>query len=101
MSGAKSSYQDTFAGHDHSAMRGAKQKSCAPRKVLTETLGGAGGLLETVSNSHTDHRAPPLALAKPGEVVLPKPNITLSERNDQAFFRSQAKRDFVNPSVYT
>lgn len=99
--GLKSSYMETFAGHNHDSMRSAKQKSCAPRKVLTQTLGGAGGLLETVSNSHNDHRAPPLALAKPGEVVLPKPNLTLSEKNGQGFFRSQAKRDFVNPAIYT
>lgn len=99
--GLKSSYMETFAGHNHDSMRSAKQKSCAPRKVLTQTLGGAGGLLETVSNSHNDHRAPPLALAKPGEVVLPKPNLTLSEKNGQGLFRSQAKRDFVNPAIYT
>jgi hypothetical protein len=100
MIGAISSYKETFAGFDHPAMRGAKQKSCAPRKVLTETLGGAGGLLETVSNSHNDHRAPPLALARPGEVVLPKPNITLTEKTGKEFFRTQAKRDFVNPAIY-
>jgi len=99
--GVKSSYMETFAGHDHGSMKAAKQKSCAPRKVLTETLGGAGGLLETVSNSHNSHRAPPMALAKPGEVVLPKPNITLTERHGGGFFRSQAKRDFVNPAIYT
>lgn len=99
--GLKSSYMETFASHDHDTMRSAKAKSCAPRKVLTQTLGGAGGLLETVSNSHSDHRAPPMALAKPGEVVLPKPNLTLTERHNGGFFRSQAKRDFVNPSVYT
>merc|ERR1719183_2473883 len=78
--GLKSSYMDTFAGHHPTAMKSAKQKSCAPKKVLTETLGGAGGLLETVSNSHNSHRAPPLSLAKPGEVVLPKPNLTLTEK---------------------
>merc|ERR1719331_796375 len=97
--GLKSSYMDTFAGHNQTAMRSAKQRSCAPRKVLTETLGGAGGLLETVSNSHNSHRAPPLSLAKPGEVVLPKPNITLTEKTGSSF-RSQAKRDFVNPAMY-
>jgi hypothetical protein len=98
--GLKSSYMDTFAGHNQTAMRSAKQRSCAPRKVRTETLGGAGGLLETVSNSHNSHRAPPMALAKPGEVVLPKPNLTLTERTSGGFFRSQAKRDFVNPAIY-
>merc|ERR1719281_679882 len=98
--GLKSSYMETFAGFEIPAMRGAKAKSCAPKKVLTETLGGAGGLLETVSNSHQDHRCPPLALAKPGEVVHPKPNITLTERSSNHFFRSQAKRDFVNPAIY-
>merc|ERR1719263_438209 len=98
--GLKSSYMDTFAGHNDNAMKSAKQRSCAPRKVLTETLGGAGGMLETVSNSHNSHRAPPLSLAKPGEVVLPKPNITLTEKTGSSFFRSQAKRDFVNPTIY-
>jgi hypothetical protein len=97
---AKSSYKDTFAGHDHDAMRSAKQRSCKPKKVLTQTLGGAGGLLETTSNSHNDHRAPPLALAKPGEVILPKPNITLTEKTGKEFFKTQAKRDFVNPAMY-
>lgn len=97
----KSSYMDTFAGHHNEAMKAAKQKSCAPRKVLTETLGGAGGMLETVSNSHNSHRAPPMALARPGEVVLPKPNLTLTEPGkSQGFFRSQAKRDYVNPAIY-
>lgn len=100
MLGTKSSYMETFAGHSHEAMKSAKQRSCAPRKVLTETLGGAGGLLETVSNSHNDHRAPPMALAKPGEVVLPKPNITLTEKSGKEFFKTQAKRDFVNPAIY-
>merc|ERR1719160_446657 len=99
--GLKSSYMDTFSGHSPTVMRSAKQRSCAPRKVLTETLGGAGGLLETVSNSHNDHRAPPMALAKPGEVVLPKPNITLTERTNNSLFRSQHKRDFVNPTIYS
>lgn len=98
--GLKSSYMDTYAGHDLSSMRKSKQKSCAPRKVLTDTLGGAGGMLETVSNSHNSHRVPPMALAKPGEVVLPKPNLTLTEKTGQSFFRSQAKRDYVNPAIY-
>jgi hypothetical protein len=98
--GLKSSYMDTFAGHDHASMKSAKAKSCAPKKVLTETLGGAGGMLETVSNSHNSHRAPPMALAKPGEVVLPKPNLTLTEKQGREFFRTQAKRDFVNPAIY-
>lgn len=98
--GITSSYMDTFAGHTHDAMRGAKQRSCAPRKVLTETLGGTGGMLETVSNSHNSHRAPPMALAKPGEVMHPKPNLTLTEKTGGGFFRSQAKRDFVNPAIY-
>lgn len=94
-----SSYMDTFVNHDSKARTGAKQKSCAPRKVLTQTLGGAGGLLETVSNSHSDHRVPPLALAKPGEVVLPKPNITLTEKSG-ATFKTQSRRDYVNPAIY-
>jgi len=98
--GLKSNYMDTFAGHDYKTLKSAKQRSCAPRKVLTETLGGAGGLLETVSNSHSSHRVPPLSLAKPGEVMLPKPNLTLTEKTSNAFFRSQAKRDFVNPAIY-
>merc|ERR1719163_2168306 len=92
---------EAHVAHDHATMKSAKQKSCAPKKVLTETLVGAGGMLETVSNSHNSHRAPPMALAKPGEVVLPKPNLTLTEKNGNAFFRSQAKRDFVNPSIYS
>jgi len=99
--GLKSSYMDTFKDHDHNTRRSAKQKSCAPKKVLTETLGGAGGMLERVSHSHDGHRAPPMALAKPGEVVLPKPNLTLTERTGGGFFRSQAKRDFVNPAIYS
>merc|ERR1719247_3971005 len=99
--GLKSSYMETFVPLDTPAMRAAKQRSCAPKRVLTETLGGAGGLLETVSNSHHHHRAPPMALAKPGEVVLPKPNLTLTERTNGGFFRSQAKRDFCNPAVYS
>jgi len=98
--GLKSSYMETFAGHDHPAMKAAKQRSCAPRKVLTQTLGGTGGMLEMVSNSHNDHRAPPMHLAKPGEVMIPKPNITLTEKQGGGFFRSQAKRDFVNPAIY-
>jgi len=98
--GLKSSYMETFAGHAPENMRAAKQKSCAPRKVLTQTLGGAGGMLETVSNSHSSHRVPPMALAKPGLVVLPKPNLTLTENQGGGFFRSQAKRDFVNPAIY-
>jgi len=98
--GLKSSYMDTFVHHSDTSMRSAKARSCAPRKVLTETLGGAGGLLETVSNSHNSHRAPPIALAKPGEVIPPKPNLTLTERTN-GLFRSQAKRDFVNPAIYS
>jgi len=98
--GLKSSYMETFVQHHPTSMRSAKAKSCAPRKVLTETLGGAGGMLETVSNCHSSHRAPPMHLAKPGEVVLPKPNLTLTERTN-GLFRSQAKRDFVNPAMYS
>lgn len=98
--GLKSSYMETFVTHEPKHMRAAKQMSCAPRKVLTQTLGGAGGLLETTSNTHSSHRAPPMHLAKPGEVLLPKPNLTLTEKSGSEFFRSQARRDYINPANY-
>lgn len=97
--GVQSSYMETFAGYDGKDMKSAKQRSCKPRAVRTETLGGTGDMLETVCTSHMDLKAPPLALAKPGEVVQPKPNLTLAGSSTQGLFRSQAKRDFINPST--
>jgi hypothetical protein len=99
--GLKSSYMENHCGFDDKGMKSAKQKSCKPRAARTETLGGTGDMLETVCCSHSDLRAPPLALAKPGEVLLPKPNLTLAGTNStNGLFRSQHKRDFINPSTH-
>jgi hypothetical protein len=96
--GLKSSYMETFAGFTMDEQRGSKQRSCKPRAGRTETLGGTGDMLETVSNSHMGHKAPPLRLAKPQEVLLPKPNLTLSGNQTAGLFRSQASRDYINPA---
>jgi len=99
--GKSSRYVEDFCGSRSTAeMRGAKAPSQGPhRKARTQTLGGTGDLLELSSCSHGDHIAHPQHLAKPGEILIPKPNLTLAGRCNSDAFKTNYSSEFRGPAA--
>jgi len=96
--GVKSNYREAFVGHKGEELTSAKAPSQAPKQVRTQTLGGTGDMLETVSQQHKSHAAPPRGLsALAGEIVIPKGNLSLCGQGMGELFRSQYGRDFKMP----
>lgn len=94
--GIKSNYKETFVPITTDKLRGAKQRSQAPKQVRTKTLGGTEDLLETESMVHRTFSSPDINLAKPTPALVPKPNLTMSGHGAGDLFRSNYDRTFAN-----
>lgn len=92
--GGESSYKETFVPITRKAHEAAKQKSCAPKRGRTQTLGGTDDFMEAESNTHRSHPIHPMELAKVTPSMSPSPNITLSSTSAGDLYRSQYHRDF-------
>jgi len=99
--GKASRYKEDFCIDRSTAeMRAAKAPSQGPhRKARTQTLGGNGDMLELSSCSHGDHIAHPQELAKAGEILIPKPNITLAGRSNLDAFKTNYVMEFMGPAA--
>eukprot|EP00928_Gymnodinium_smaydae_P071595 TRINITY_DN55142_c0_g1_i1.p1 TRINITY_DN55142_c0_g1~~TRINITY_DN55142_c0_g1_i1.p1 ORF type:complete len:249 (-),score=43.60 TRINITY_DN55142_c0_g1_i1:63-809(-) len=97
--GVQSNYKETFVPISTEKLRGAKQKSQAPKQVRTKTLGGTDDLLETESMLHRTYSAPDIQLAKPTPALIPKPNLTMSGHGAGEMFRSNYDRSFANSTA--
>eukprot|EP00929_Paragymnodinium_shiwhaense_P041926 TRINITY_DN21776_c0_g1_i1.p1 TRINITY_DN21776_c0_g1~~TRINITY_DN21776_c0_g1_i1.p1 ORF type:complete len:252 (+),score=27.70 TRINITY_DN21776_c0_g1_i1:139-894(+) len=92
--GGDSNYKETFVPFSRQQHNGAKQKSCAPKRGLTATLGGTDDFMECESSMHRTFPIHPMELAKVTPSATPKPNLTMSSTSAGEFYRSQYHRDF-------
>lgn len=92
----KSNYNDYFGKElTTHELQSAKQKSCAPKIVRTQTLGGTNDFLEPVSLAHSTYQKHPMHLARGDPAVPPKPNLTMAGQQASHLFTTAYNRDFV------
>lgn len=92
-----SSYRDTFAGFEADRARGAKPPSQKPKSGRTSTITGMTDLLETKPTSHVTYIAHPSELARAGQILLPKPNLGLTDKWAGPSDRSSYQGEFCGP----
>merc|ERR1719263_2080372 len=66
-----------FPERDPEDERKSRQQNCKPKAGLTNTLGGLGDMLETVSHQHTNFKMPRYDLAKAKKAKQPRPGLDI------------------------
>jgi hypothetical protein len=75
-------------------MRNAKPRNFKPKAGLTDTLGGLGGMLETVSHEHKQFREPRRDIMKARRAKLPRPGLDIGGEAKNVVGRTAYDRQF-------
>eukprot|EP00931_Biecheleriopsis_adriatica_P076786 TRINITY_DN50461_c0_g1_i1.p1 TRINITY_DN50461_c0_g1~~TRINITY_DN50461_c0_g1_i1.p1 ORF type:complete len:288 (-),score=45.79 TRINITY_DN50461_c0_g1_i1:335-1120(-) len=92
-----SSYKDTFISYGTDRSLSAKPPSQKPKSGRTKTITGMTDMLETKPTSHVSFHAHPTELAKAGAILIPKPNIGLTDKWGGPVDKSSYHSEFCGP----
>lgn len=90
---AKSSYNANFQEKSAKEVRKAKRESAVPVMGLTDTINGSGKFYGSRSHEHDMFGLLDRDLAKPSDVILPKPNLLPIGRSLERVATSSYRKD--------